>query len=180
MPAYLRTVSVLTLTGILMAAGFCPALAGEKKPNQIATVKNWSAYSWNTPDGKVCYAMAKATDSEPAKLKRDPAYLMVNIWPGRKSSSEIQIVPGYVYDDSVPVKVTIGKQSFDFFAKNESGAGSAWVKDVADETKVLDAMRKGSKLVVTAAAKKGGKTKDTYALAGMGDMVDKARKACGK
>lgn len=185
MPAMMRTISFLALTGVaftgsLVAAGFAPALAADKKPTLIATLKNWSAYSWKTPDGKVCYAMAKAASTSPEKVKRDPAYIMINNWPGRKSTGEIQVVPGYLYDENVPIKVSVGKLSVDFFAKNDGGAGSAWIKDTADEPKLLDAMRKGSRLTVTAAARKGGKTQDTYSLAGLGEMVDKARNACGK
>lgn len=180
MPAMMRTISLLALTGSLMMAASVPALAADKKPTQIATAKNWTAYSWKTPDGKVCYAMSKASSTSPAKVKRDPAYIMINNWPGRKTSGEIQIVPGYIYDENVPIKVTVGKLTVDFFAKNDGGAGSAWIKDTADEPKLLDAMRKGSRLTVTAAARKGGKTQDTYSLSGMGDMVDQSRKTCGK
>jgi hypothetical protein len=174
-----RIIPVAALAGVFLGASLLPA-AAEDKPEALGSAKSWSAYTRTTADGKVCYALSKPTASEPKKAKRDPIFILINDWPSRKVIGEIQLVPGYAYKDGEPVTVTVGSLNVEFFSKTDGGAGSAWVKDAKDEAKLLDAMRKGSKLVVNGVSKRGTKTTDTYSLAGFGDVIDKAHQACKK
>jgi hypothetical protein len=177
----LRIVSVCSLATVLLAASMSPALADEKgKPSQIATAKNWTAYTRTTPDGKVCYVLSKPTTSEPKKTKRDPVYLLVNDWPKRKVKGEVQVVPGYAYKDDAPVMVSIGKLTVEFFSKNDGNSGAAWVKDPEDERRLLESMKTGAKLTVSGTSKKGVKTKDTFLLAGFGTVLEKIHSTCAK
>lgn len=177
----LRVVSLCVLTAGLLVASVGSAAADEKgKPSQIATAKGWTAYARTTPDGKVCYALAKPSVSDPKKAKRDPIYLLVNDWPKRKVKGEVQVVPGYAYKDDAPVLVSVGKLSVEFFSKNDGESGSAWVKDPEDERKLLAAMQTGAKLVVSGTSKKGLKTKDTFVLSGFGTVLDKIHSSCAK
>ncbi len=174
-----RMIPVVALAGAVFTAMVPAAAAGKTdKPTVLGTVKSWTAYTRTTPDGKVCYALSKPVSSDPQKIKRDPVYVLINDWPARKVKGEIQVVPGYPYRDGAPVTATVGKLSVDFFSKNEGNSGSAWVKDPADEGKLLDAMRKGSKLVVSGTSKRGSNTKDTYSLSGLGGALDKMRQVC--
>ena len=108
-----------------------------------------------TGDSKVCYAMSKPTMSEPAKIKRDAIYFLINDWPGRKAKSEPEIVPGYEYKDSSTVTAEVGADKFEFFTKNEGTAGGAWVEQQADETRLVEAMRRGAEVVVIGTSKRG-------------------------
>ena len=91
MPVISRVVPVLAVVGVFLAVSLSSAAAEDKtKPTQIATTKNWTAYTRTTPDGKVCYALAKPSASDPKKFKRDPVYLLINDWPNRKVKDEIQ------------------------------------------------------------------------------------------
>lgn len=179
MHALSRIIPVLALAGVCAAASFVPAAAADK-PVPLGTAKSWSAYQRTTSDGKVCYALANPTTSEPKKAKRDPIYFLINDWSARKVKGEIQVVPGYAYKDGEPVTVTIGTLNIDFFAKNDGNNGSAWVKDPADETKLLNAMRQGATLKVSGVSKRGTKTTDTYSLSGLSAMLDKVHEACAK
>ena len=49
----------------------------------------------------------------------------------------------------------------------------AWVKNAAEEAKMVDAMRKGADLVVKSESGRGTKTTDTYSLKGIGQALDK-------
>jgi invasion protein IalB len=52
------------------------------------------------------------------------------------------------------------------------------VKNPAEETQFIDALKKGSKLVVKAASIKGNQTTDSYSLAGLSQALDRAHKEC--
>jgi hypothetical protein len=184
----MKTVAGLA-TALLFASAFCPAVARTHKasvpppapnagPSFLGTFKDWSAYSRGSGDKKVCYALSEPKAKQPAGVNRDPAYFLINDWPGRRARGEAEIVPGYQYRDGSNVTVEIGNGKITFFTKNEGRSGGAWVFNPADETRLLDAMRGGWTAVVTGTSKRGTITKDVYGLSGFGSALDAIHRAC--
>ncbi len=153
-----------------------PALADQ--PTVLGTFQNWGAYTTGTGDQKVCYALATPKSSAPKK-KRDKIYFLISDWPGRRAKGEPEIVPGYEYKDGSEVTLQVGPSKFTLFTKNDGGNGSAWVKELADESPIVSALRNASTAVVSGVSTRGTTIKDTYSLAGLGDALDKAHAACG-
>jgi invasion protein IalB len=54
----------------------------------------------------------------------------------------------------------------------------AWVKNAAEETQLVDAMRKGQDAVIKATTTKGTKTTDTFSLKGISQALDRAAQEC--
>jgi invasion protein IalB len=54
----------------------------------------------------------------------------------------------------------------------------AWVKNAADEAKMVSAMRNGGELVVKSESGKGTKSIDTFSLKGIGPALDKVAEEC--
>ena len=176
MTGFARSALVAAVASLLAGMAAAPAVAA---PTLIGTYKDWSAFQSATNTTKVCYVLGKPSASEPKKAKRDPIYLMISDWPLRKAKGEVQVVPGYQYKEGSPVTATVGASKFDLFSQNNGGTGSAWVEDVATERRLVDAMRGGAKVVVSGVSLRGTTTKDTYALGGLGEALDKAHEACG-
>ncbi len=107
-------------------------------------------------------------------MKRDPAYVFISTRPAENVKSEISIIMGFPMKDGAEAQVEIGEASFGLIAKGSN----AWVKNPAEEGRLIDAMKKGSKLVVKASSAKGKATTDTYSLSGLGQALDKVRKEC--
>jgi len=166
----------LLVAAMAVLAG-APALADP--PQRLGTFKAWSAYVSGAGDGKVCYALSAPKMTEPVKVKRDAVYFLINDWPNRKAKSEPEIVPGYEYKEGSKVTAEVGADKFEFFTKNEGPAGGAWVDQQADETRLIDAMRRGAEIIVTGVSKRGTMTRDTYSLAGLSDALGKVHDACG-
>jgi Invasion associated locus B (IalB) protein len=154
-------------------------LALAAQPSQLGTFGSWSAYETGTGDGKVCYALSRPTQTDPAKIKRDPPFFLINVWPARHARAEPEIVPGFPYKDGSGVTVQLGSTMVNFFSKNDDGTGGAWVEAQADEERLVDAMKTASDVVVTGTSKRGTAVRDTYSLAGFADALDKAQAACG-
>jgi len=166
---------------LLSAAALVPwfANAADEHPELLGSFKSWTAYTTGSGDSKVCYALSRPTASEPRKIRRDPAYFLINDWPGRKAKGEPEIVPGYQYKDGSDVTAQVGSDKFSLFTKNEGGAGGAWVEAQTDEQRLIEAMKGTSEATVTGTSKRGTVTHDTYSLAGLSDALDKAHQACG-
>lgn len=171
----------LTIAALIAAGSAVVPLASAQAedPTLLGGFNAWSAFSNGTGDGKVCYALAQPSSKQPAKIKRDPVYFLINDWPKRSAKGEPEVVPGYQYKDNSKVTVQVGSDKFDFFTKNEDGVGGAWVAQPADEVRLLDAMKRGQQIIVTGISKRGTMTHDTYSLAGLSDALDKIHAACG-
>jgi hypothetical protein len=54
----------------------------------------------------------------------------------------------------------------------------AWIKNVADEPKLVEAMRKGSEMVVKGESSRGAKTTDVFSLMGVSQALDRVAEEC--
>ena len=167
------------IAAALISASAVPAAAATAaRPSFLGIYHDWSVFTRQVGAEKVCYALSEPKAKEPAHAKRDPAYFLINDWPGRRSRGEAEIVPGYRYRDGSTVTVMIGGDKFDFFTKNEGNAGGAWVLNPADERRLVRALRGGKTAVVTGTSRRGTVTKDVYGLSGVGDALDRIHKVC--
>jgi hypothetical protein len=154
------------------------AAKADAKPEQSKSASmgqfgDWGAYQ--TPGKqKTCYALAQPKTREPDKLKRDAAYVFISYRPAENVKNEISIIMGFAMKDGGDAQAMIGDAEFGLIAKG----ANAWIKNPAEESHFIDAMKKGSKLVVKAASSKGKLSTDTYSLAGLSQALDKVRKEC--
>jgi hypothetical protein len=157
-----------------------PQAKAKSDPTEQAVLlgqfEGWGAYT-ATPEGKkVCFALAKPTAAviEPAGKKRDPSYAFVSTRPAEKVKNEVSVIVGYPQRASHDASAAIGSANYVMYTQNDG----AWVKNAAEETQMVDAMRKGSELVVKSESKTGAKTTDTYALKGLAQALEKVAAEC--
>ena len=106
--------------------------------------------------------------------KRDDSFVYISAWPKDGIKSEISIKLGYAAKSVSGAKVAIGKDVFSLFIKDER----AFVADATQELKLVDAMKKGSKLTVEATAANGTAVTDTYSLSGITQALQAQAAAC--
>jgi invasion protein IalB len=156
------------------AAGTAAAAARPGKPALVASFGDWGAYTAVAGKSKTCYALAEPKERLPASLKRDKAYVFVSTRPGEGVKNEVSIIMGFdVKADSSP-KSEVGTTGFDMIAQKDK----LWVRNAAEEGHLLDAMRKGQRLIVKAASGRGNATTDSYSLAGLAQALDRVQKEC--
>jgi hypothetical protein len=143
------------------------------KALQLGTFGEWGAYATQGKD-KTCYALAQPKTREPSKLKRDPAYIFISTRPAENVKSEISFIMGFPMKDGAEATAEVGSSTFSLIAKGSD----AWVKNPAEEGRLIEAMKRHAKLTVKATSARGKTTTDTYVLSGLGQALDKARKAC--
>ena len=138
----------------------------------------WNAFSAGTGSNKVCYVLSQPSSSEPRKAHRDAIGFLINDWPEKKARSQPEIVPGYKFKDASEVTVQIGSDKFTFYTSNDDHGGSAWMNKTNEESRLIDAMQRGSEAVVTGVSAHGTMTHDTYSLGGLSDALAKMHSAC--
>ena len=173
----------LFTAGALMCATMAPQIAHAQKkkdPSDQAVLLgqfgDWGAYT-ATPGGKkVCFALSKPTSAvtDPAGRSRDASYAFISTRPSEKVKNEVSVIVGYPQKPNVDASAAIDSNSYVMYTQNDG----AWVKNAAEEAQMVEAMRKGSDLVVKSESARGTKTTDTYSLKGVSDALDKVASEC--
>jgi len=143
------------------------------KTLKLGVFGEWGAYQTQGRP-KTCYALAKPKSREPKSASRDSAYVFISTRPSENVRNEIAIIMGFAMKDGSEPSAEIGSNSFTLLAKG----ANAWVKNPAEESQFIAAMKKGAKLVVTADSAKGKTMTDTYVLTGLAQALDKVHKEC--
>jgi len=153
-----------SLVTIVLSVGL--AIAPSQAATVVGTFNDWTLYSNTSAAGKICFLASTPFATEPANLKRDPALLYISAWPSDGVKSEVSVKLGFpVKKAPDPAANIIGPTpaSFKLFAKDDR----VWVADATQELKLLEAMKKSTKLTVQATSERGTAVTDTYSLAGL-------------
>lgn len=152
------------------------AVAGGAEPTLIGQFGTWGAYA-ATPNGKkVCFALAKPSSSKtnPPNRPRDPAYAFVSTRPAEKVNNEVSVMIGYALKPGSESTVEVGGASFAMYTQGDG----LWIKNAAEEERMVEAMRKSADLVVKGGSAKGTETTDTFSLKGLAQALDKIAQDC--
>ena len=155
-----------------------PAAAppGAGQPALLGQYGDWGAYSAVPGGKKICFALAKPSASAtiPPNRPRDPAFLFVSTRPAEKVKEEISVIIGYPFKPNSDASAEIGPANFAMYTQNDG----AWIKNAAEEARMIDAMRKGSDLVVKGESGRGTKTTDTFSLKGIDQALRRIAQEC--
>jgi hypothetical protein len=152
------------------------AVAGGAEPILIGQFGTWGAYS-ATPNGKkVCFALAKPSSSKtnPPNRPRDPAYAFVSTRPAEKVNNEVSVMIGYALKPGSESSVEVGGAAFAMYTQGDG----LWIKNAAEEERMVEAMRKSADLVVKGVSAKGTETTDTFSLKGLAQALDRISQDC--
>jgi hypothetical protein len=152
------------------------AVAGGAEPVLIGQFGTWGAYT-ATPNGKkVCFALAKPTSSKtnPPNRPRDPAYAFVSTRPSEKVFNEVSVMIGYALKPGSESTVEVGGASYAMYTQGDG----LWIKNAAEEERMVEAMRRASDAVVKGVSAKGTETIDTFSLKGLSQALDRIAQDC--
>jgi hypothetical protein len=152
------------------------AAPGGGQPTLLGQFGDWGAYAAANGGKKVCYALAKpaATQTEPANRPRDPVFVFVSTRPSENVHNEISIVQGYPFKPGTEATADLGSAKYAMYTQ----ADGAWIKNAAEEARMVDAMRKTGEMIVTGESGKGTKSTDRYSLKGLSQALDRVASEC--
>ncbi|WP_295810790.1 invasion associated locus B family protein [uncultured Nitratireductor sp.] len=158
-------VLISTLMLICGMAAASPALA---QATAVGQHRDWGVYSYQSGNGKVCYAMSVPKEKQPASLDHGDIFFFVSQKPGQNVASEPQFIAAYSFQTGSKVVVTVGSKSFTMFTQGKS----AWLENAAEEPQLISAMRAGADMKVAAKSGRGNDTSYTFSLSGVTAAID--------
>ena len=152
------------------------ATTASAEPALIGQYGTWGAYT-ATPNGKkVCFALAKPSSSKtnPPNRPRDPAYAFVSTRPAEKVTNEVSVMIGYALKPGSESTLEVGGASFAMYTQGDG----LWIKNAAEEERMVEAMRKSADAVIRGVSAKGTETTDTFSLKGLAQALDRLAQDC--
>jgi hypothetical protein len=166
----MRLASVCLAVGLALAAS--PACAQNAK--LVQTFENWQVFVHDAPGDKVCFAAAQPKSMEPKTAKRGPVYLYLTTWQKDGVRNEVSVKLGYPIKPDAKTSMVVGTLEFELYPKDDKG----FLKDPAEERKLLDAMKKATTVTVKGVSGRGTATVDQYELAGIGAALTELASVC--
>jgi hypothetical protein len=152
------------------------AATGGAEPTLLGQFGTWGAYT-ATPNGKkVCFALAKPSSSKtnPPNRPRDPAYAFISTRPAEKVANEVSVMIGYALKPGSESTLEVGGGSYSMYTQGDG----LWIKNAAEEERMVEAMRKSADVTVKGVSAKGTETIDTFSLKGLSQALDKIAQDC--
>lgn len=162
-------------TATAPSAPAAPSIGGVQ-PTLLGMYGEWGAYTASPGGRKICFALAKPTNSEstPPNRARDPAYMFVSSRPAEKVKDEVSILIGYGFKPNTDATLDVAGASYPMYTQSDG----AWLKNAAEESRLVDAMRKGSDATVKGVSARGTTTRDVFSLKGLAQALDKVGAEC--
>jgi hypothetical protein len=152
------------------------AVAGGAQPKLLGQYGMWGAYTAAPGGKKICFVLAKPSSSEtnPPNRPRNPVYIFISSRPIDKVTNEVSLVVGYPFKPGFEANAQVGGNSFPLYTQQDG----AWIKNAAEEAKMVEAMRGGDTAVIKGLSAKGTQSTDTFALKGIAQALDRVGQEC--
>ena len=153
---------------------FSATLVSAEELKKIGKFKDWETLVLNKDNELTCFAQTKPVLQSPKANKRE-ARLFVSFRPNDKITDEISTTSGYEFNSQNSILAKSGKKKYKFDITQD---GFAWISSNKVEKKMIKAMKKGSRIMVTGYNKSGSQTIDHYSLLGFTKAYNTAKKSC--
>jgi invasion protein IalB len=174
----MMTKSPLALAFVsILALSVAPALA-QSAATSIGPFKDWNAFVSSDGGAKMCFVATQPKDSKYSQPVngRDPAFFQITRIPSRSIVNEASSIAGYTFAANADVTIDVDGTKFKMFL-DASHPDTAWsVPDT--ESALVDAMKKGHAMTLTATSKRGTTITDSYSLSGISAALDAISKEC--
>ena len=141
---------------------------------KIGKFKDWETIVVTDGAKRLCFAQSKPVLQSPKKNPRE-ARLFISFRPADKIKDEVSITSGYQYNTQNSITAKSGKNKIKFDVKKEN---FAWIGDTGLERKMVNVMKKGSRIMITGYNQSGSQTIDHYSLMGFTKAYNTAKKSC--
>lgn len=176
----MRSRLICAIAGATMTLLASQATAQQQSENQVAAKTDWSVFEETEP--RECWAVStfkesiNTRDGHVVAVSRTSTLFMVFFRPDAGLNRQVAYTGGYPFAKGSTVNVNVDGNEFEMFVDGEW----AWTASESDDSKIITAMKRGSKAILTAKSQRGTTTKDTFSLLGFTAALDEADKRCAK
>ena len=132
----------------------------------------WSTVRTLSAEQTICFALARARDSSEAGGNGTLVY--VTSWPQAGIKAEVSIRAAQALSPGGAVTLSVGTRTFPLQIRGER----AFVASPIEELKLLEAMKKGSEMILVAHTVDGTAARETFSLSGLAAALAHVTQGC--
>lgn len=170
--------SWILLAGLALAVAVTlanPERAQAQALERLGEFKDWNAFTTGEGGSKVCFMSSQPLRDEGNYTNRGAIYTFITHRPAEGRVGEVNVKPGYTYKNDSFVDVSIDGQGFRLVTQE----ANAWPHDPETDKNMIQAMIRGSSMIVRGTSSRDTLTTDTYSLLGFTDAYRAISEACG-
>lgn len=149
-------------------------------PERIGEHGDWLVYHYGSGVDEICYILSEPKRKHPGGLNRGRVFFSVTHREDG-TRNEVSLRAGYKFSSKSKPFAKISGREFSFYTGVQEGderAHWAWMHSPEDETAFIEAMKKGSEMVIKGTSSRGTLTTDTYSLIGVTKALEAIDKKC--
>ncbi len=147
---------------------------------RVALYDDWSVFA--SDDRNNCFIASKPIATEAQRggtdvtdnVRRGNINIYITNIKRDGVVNEVSFWGGYPFRDGSSVSMQIGSDGYEFFTEGEW----AWPTSTEEDKKVVNAMRRGNRAILTGVSSRGTTTKDTFSLIGFSGALKDANERC--
>jgi len=146
------------------------------KTQELKSFNDWQVYKQESDKGRICFISSapKALRGDYDRANRGETRVFVTHGPGKGERDVVSVLAGYRYKKQSEVDFSIDKKTSKLFTLDNR----AWSQSPEDDQRLIAAMKRGNKLVITGLSSRNNKTVDDYSLSGFTKAKAFMDKAC--
>ena len=153
---------------------FC-GVAQAAEPQAVATFRDWSVFVRDVDGDKICFAATEAKDKSPKSVNHGDIFFLVASWKSGAAKNQPSLMTGYNLKDAPEPVLRIGSDKWDMYVSENE----AFIESAGEETRLVNAMRRGANMRVSAVSTKGTATSYVLSLQGISAALDRVGQLCG-
>ncbi|MEM9838651.1 MAG: invasion associated locus B family protein [Pseudomonadota bacterium] len=158
----------------VLAAVSASAAAQTAEPKQVATYRDWMVFTHEVGGDLVCYAVTEPKDVSPASANHGDVFFSVATWRSGAASNQPSFMAGYELQDGSEPTVRVGSDRWEMFSSSKEG----FIESARQEDRLVDAMRRGSEMRVSATSARDTATNYTFSLFGISNALERVESVC--
>ncbi|GGY47491.1 invasion associated locus B family protein [Parvularcula lutaonensis] len=165
----------MRLLAVSIAALAATGIANAADPEQVATYQDWMVFTYSTDTGdKICYAVTEPQDVSPTSANHGDVFFSVASWQSGAATFQPSFMAGYQLQNGSEPLVRIGSDRWEMFSADREG----FIESPRQEQRLVDAMRRGREMRVSATSARATATNYTFSLLGISKALERVEQAC--
>lgn len=170
----MKTAAVVSLPLLAAIAAIAAGPALAQAPQAVGTFRDWSVFVREVEGDTVCFAATAAKEKSPKSVNHGDIFFLVATWKSGQAANQPSVMLGYNLKDASAPTVKVGGQSFSMYASENE----AFIESASTEKALIEAMKKGADMKVSATSSRGTTTGYTFSLTGISAALDRVAQSC--
>lgn len=151
------------------------ASAFAAEPQQVATYSDWMVFTYETDGGdQICYAVTEPKDVSPASANHGDVFFSVASWKSGAANFQPSFMAGYQLQNGSEPMVRVGSDRWEMFSSEKEG----FIESPRQEQRLIEAMRRGREMRVSATSARSTATNYSFSLIGISKALERVEQSC--